>query len=134
MRAMPTDEQAIRDLFAAWKQATLDKDVDTLLTFITDDAVFLAPGQPPIRGKSAVEAMYRQMLSLYLWEQNWVFEEIQVFGEWAFCWGHDSATITPLDGGPAVSASGVGLSILHKRPDGSWAVARGINNMTRQTT
>src|SRR3954468_22775331 len=24
---MPTDEQAIRDLFAAWKQATLDQDI-----------------------------------------------------------------------------------------------------------
>jgi hypothetical protein len=47
-------------------------------------------------------------LGLYRWEQNWVFEEIQVFGEWGFCWGRDSATLT-------------------------WAVARGINNMTRHT-
>jgi len=31
-----------------------------------------------------------------------VFEEIQVFGEWGFCWGRDSSTMTPLDGGPAV--------------------------------
>jgi len=130
---MSSDEQAIRDLFAAWRQATSDRDVETLLSFVTDDATFLAPGQAPIRGKAAIEAMCRQMLGLYRWEQDWVFEEIQVFGEWGFCWGRDSATMTPLDGGPAVQASGMGMSILRKRPDGSWAVARGINNMTRRT-
>ena len=133
MTTMPTDEQAIRDLFAAWNQATRDKDIETLLTSMTDDATFLAPGRPPIRGKAEVEAMYRQMLALYQWEQNWVFEEIQVFGDWGFCWGRDSASLTPLDGGPSVQASGMGMSILRKLPDGSWAVARGINNMTRQT-
>ncbi|HEX3530135.1 MAG TPA: SgcJ/EcaC family oxidoreductase [Thermoanaerobaculia bacterium] len=129
---MPTDEQAIRDLFAAWKQATLAKDVETLLTFVTDDVIFLAPGQPPIRGKAAMEALYRQVLGLYRFEQDWVFEEIQAFGDWGFCWGRDSSTMTPLDGGPAVKASGMGLSILSKQPDGTWLVARGINNMTRQ--
>jgi uncharacterized protein (TIGR02246 family) len=130
---MSPDEQAIRDLFTAWKQATLDKDVDALLTFVTDDATFLAPGRPPIRGKAEIAELYRQMLGLYRWEQDWVFEEIQVQGDWGFCWGHDSATMTPLDGGTAVKAGGWGLSILRRLPDGSWAVARGINNMTRQT-
>ena len=81
MPSMPTDEQAIRDLFAAWNQATLAKDVETLLTFVTDDVIFLAPGQPPIRGKTAMEALYRQVLGLYRFEQDWVFEEIQVFGD-----------------------------------------------------
>jgi uncharacterized protein (TIGR02246 family) len=130
---MPTDEQAIRELFAAWKQATLDQDVDALLGFVTDDVIFLVPRHAPIRGKAAMEAMYRQVLGRFRFEQDWVFEEIQVLGDWGFCWGHDSATMLPLDGGPAVDVRGIGLSILRKRPDGSWAVARSINNVTLQT-
>jgi uncharacterized protein (TIGR02246 family) len=126
------DERAIRKLFAEWGDAVAARDVEQLLTLITEDAVFLAPGQEPIRGKVAVEALYRQVLSLYRFEQNWVFEEIQVLGDWAYCWGRDSVTMTPLGSAEAaVRASGMGLSILRRQPNGSWAVARGINNMTR---
>lgn len=41
--------------------------------------------------------------------------------------------MTPLAGGPAVRASGAGLSILRRLADGSWVVARGINNMVRES-
>ena len=50
---MMSDEQAIRTLFDAWQRASRAGDMDTLLGFATDDAVFLAPGQPPIRGRAA---------------------------------------------------------------------------------
>jgi uncharacterized protein (TIGR02246 family) len=130
---MQDDEQAIRELFAGWGEASAARDVDRLLTFVTDDAVFLAPGQEPIRGKAAFEGLYRHVLSLYSFEQDWKFEEIQVLGEWAYCWGRDSATMTPLDGnGVPVRASGMGLSILRRDPSGQWRVARGINNMVRE--
>jgi uncharacterized protein (TIGR02246 family) len=132
MAAMKDDEEAIRSLFAAWKRASQARDVDGLLRLITDDAVFLAPGQPPIRGKAAVEALYRQVLGAFTFEQEWVFEEIEVLGDWGYCWGRDSVTMTPLAEGPAVRASGAGLSILRRLADGSWVVARGINNMVRE--
>ena len=133
MAVLEDDEEGIRSLFADWKRASQAKDVDRLLTFITDDAVFLAPGQPPIRGKAAVEALYRHILGAFIFEQEWVFEEIAVLGDWGYCWGWDSVTMTPLAGGPAVRASGAGLSILRRLADGSWVVARGINNMVRDT-
>jgi uncharacterized protein (TIGR02246 family) len=133
MAVMKDDEEAIRSLFAEWKRASQAKDVDGLSKFITDDAIFLAPGQPPIRGRAAFEALYRQLLGAFTFEQEWVFEEIVVLGDWGYCWGRDSVTMTPLAGGPAVRASGAGLSILRRLADGSWVVARGINNMVRET-
>jgi uncharacterized protein (TIGR02246 family) len=133
MAALNDDEAAIRTLFAEWKRASQAKDVDRLSTLITDDAVFLAPGQPPIRGRAAFEALYRQVLGAFVFEQDWVFEEIAVLGDWGYCWGRDSVTMTPIAGGPAVRASGAGLSILRRLADGSWVVARGINNMVRET-
>lgn len=44
-----TDEQQIRDLVATWLSATRAGDVDTVLSLMADDAVFLVPGQPPMR-------------------------------------------------------------------------------------
>lgn len=128
---MNDDERAIRDLFASWAEASAAKSVERLLTFITDDAVFLAPGQEPIRGKAAFEHLYRRVLSLYEFEQNWVFEEIQIHGDWAYCWGRDSVVMTPVNGGTPVRARGMGLSVLRKGKAG-WLVACGINNMTRE--
>lgn len=126
------DEAAIRALFAEWRRASQAGDVERLLKLITDDAVFLAPGQPPIRGKAAVEALYRQVLGKFIFEQEWIFEEIQILGDWGYCWGRDSVAMTPLAGGPTVRASGAGLSILRRLAGGSWVVARGINNMVRE--
>jgi len=133
MALLKDDEEAIRSLFGEWKRASQAKDVNRLSKLITDDAIFLAPGQPPIRGRAAFEALYRQVLGAFTFEQEWVFEEIAVLGDWAYCWGRDSVTMTPLAGGPAVRASGAGLSILCRLADGSWVVARGINNMVRET-
>lgn len=133
MATLRGDEEAIRSLFARWYRASQAKDVDGLSKLITDDAIFLAPGQEPIRGRAAFEALYRNVLGAFTFEQEWIFEEITVLGEWGYCWGRDSVTMTPLAGGPAVRASGAGLSILRRLKDGSWLVARGINNMVRET-
>ncbi len=130
---MQDDERAIRNLFAAWGDASAARDVERLLTFITDDVVFLASGQEPIRGKAAFESLYRQVLGLYKFEQNWVFEEIQILGDWAYCWGRDSVVMTPLSGGTPIRARGMGLSVLRKVGH-RWLVARGINNMTREAS
>src|SRR5260370_35160343 len=127
---MHEDERAIRTLFAEWRDAAAAQDIKQLLTFITEDAVFLAPGQEPIRGKPAVEALYLQVFGLYRFEQNWVFEEIQVLGDWAYCWGRDSVTMTPLIGdAPAGRASAMGLALLRGPPNGQVALAREMNRI-----
>jgi uncharacterized protein (TIGR02246 family) len=125
------DEAAIRELFSAWQRASRAKEVDALLGLVTDDVVFLAPGQPPIRGKPAVRELFGRVFSSVEFEQNFVIEEIQVMGDWAFCWGVDSSVMRPLAGGAAVRARGMGLSVM-KRSMGGWRFARGINNMTRE--
>ena len=46
---MQNDEQEIRDLVSTWMAATKAGDVDTVLSLMTDDVVFLVPGQPVMR-------------------------------------------------------------------------------------
>jgi uncharacterized protein (TIGR02246 family) len=127
-----SDEEEIRALYASWQDASRKKDVETLLSFVTDDAVFLAPGQPPIRGKDAVRALFSLVVSRFEWEQAFRIEEIRVLGDWAFCWGEDSSVMRPLGGGEVQRARGMALSVLSRGPDAKWRFARGINNMTRE--
>ncbi|HVH61343.1 MAG TPA: DUF4440 domain-containing protein, partial [Candidatus Sulfotelmatobacter sp.] len=58
-RPRSDDEQAIRKLTDDWLAAVRAKDIPRLSEMVTDDAVFLPSGFPPIRGKQAVETMYR---------------------------------------------------------------------------
>ncbi len=46
---MSSDEAAIRHVFATWMQASKAGDVDVILSLMTDDVVFLLPGQLVMR-------------------------------------------------------------------------------------
>ena len=46
---MTPDEEQIRALIAGWMAATKAGDADKVLGMMTDDAVFLLPGRPPMR-------------------------------------------------------------------------------------
>ena len=45
---MQNDEQAIRQLVATWMAATKAGDMETVLSLMADDVVFLLPGRPPM--------------------------------------------------------------------------------------
>ena len=44
---MPSDEQEIRQLVATWIAATKVGDIETVLSLMAEDVVFLLPGRPP---------------------------------------------------------------------------------------
>jgi uncharacterized protein (TIGR02246 family) len=46
---MQSDEEQIRQLISTWHAATKAGDVDTVLSLIVGDVVFLVPGRPPMR-------------------------------------------------------------------------------------
>lgn len=123
------DEQAIRKLTEDWLAAIRAKDIPGLAGMVTDDAVFLPSGLPPIRGKQAVETMYRSFFPQFSSvEQTVSIEELEVVGDWAFVWGTEKFTLVPQAGGAPIEMQGKGMSLLKRQPDGSWKFARGINN------
>jgi len=50
---MTDDERTIRELLAMWFDATKKGDTATVLSLMSDDAVFMVPGREPF-GKEAV--------------------------------------------------------------------------------
>jgi uncharacterized protein (TIGR02246 family) len=121
---MKNDEDAIRDLVAAWMAASKAGDVQTVLGLMTDDVVFMVPGREPF-GKEAFAASSAAMKGVEF-EGTSEIRELQVLGDWAYLRNHIQISMTP-PGGTPMKRSGFTLTILRKQPDGRWLLARDAN-------
>ena len=129
MPSTADDVAAIRRLSGDWLAAFHAHDVPRMLTMITEDAVFMAPGMADVRGKPAAEGLYRRLFAQFASvEQQVAIEEIVVSRDWAFARGHEHVTLRPLAGGTAIELKGKGMSVF-KREAGGWKFARAINNV-----
>lgn len=125
---MQSDEREIRQLVATWMRATKAGDIETVLSLMAEDVVFLLPGQPPMIGKSAFAAAAQAQSNLQppQFDGTSEIQEIKVLGEWAFMWTRLSVVVTPPGGAPPMTRAGHTLSIL-KKQDGKWVLARDAN-------
>jgi uncharacterized protein (TIGR02246 family) len=124
---MTDDERAIRTLVDTWMTATRTGDVDTVLSLMADDVVFMVPGQAPF-GKEAFAAASEKMKNLRIDGRSEI-QELQVLGDWAYLRNHLDITITRADAAP-VRRSGYTLTILRKHADRRWLLARDANLVT----
>jgi uncharacterized protein (TIGR02246 family) len=121
---MDHDEQAIRDMIARWMEANRRGDLDAVLGMMTDDVVFMVPGQEPF-GKEEFAAAARAMADLRM-DGSAEVVELRVLGDWAFMRAHLDLTITPPHGSPERKA-GYTLTVLRKGADGLWRLTRDAN-------
>ena len=122
-----SDEDQIRELVTSWMTASRAGDVDTVLSLITDDVVFLVPGRPPMRKDEFASASRAQLSAAApRIEGSSDIQEIKVMGEWAFMWSRLRVVATPPDGGSPIERAGHTLSLLRKQ-NGRWLLARDAN-------
>ena len=129
---MQTDEQAIRNLVDAWLRASEGGETESVLTLMADDVVFLQPGQPPMRGRSAYREAQASHAALKI-EAKSDIQEVRVSGNFAWCWNYLTVSVTPKSGGNTVTRSGHVLSVLEKQAD-RWVIVRDANMLTRVET
>jgi uncharacterized protein (TIGR02246 family) len=120
---MRDDEAEIRELVATWMDATKAGDVQAVLDLMTDDAVFLVPGQAPFGKAQFAQAAQAQSALRIDGESD--IEEIRVCGDWAFMRSHLVVRVTP-PAGETMLRSGYALTIL-RRENGRWKLARDAN-------
>jgi uncharacterized protein (TIGR02246 family) len=122
-----TDEQAIRELYASWRQAVMHEDLDAVLGLVTDDAVFLVPGHPPVRGKQEFSQLFEAARGQFRIELESEFDEISLHDDLAYVTSRLAVAMTPKSGGTPVHRAGHTLTILRRSAEGKWAVARDAN-------
>jgi uncharacterized protein (TIGR02246 family) len=124
---MTADEQAIRNLVALWHSATAAGDVDTVLSLMAEDVVFLAVGRPPMRGRDSFESGLRKLLTTHRVESTGQVQEVEVSGDLAYCWTDLTVRIVSQSDGNAATRSGSALSILRRQASGAWVMVRDAN-------
>jgi uncharacterized protein (TIGR02246 family) len=122
---MTDDERAIRSLIDTWMKASMAHDLATVLSLMTDDVVFMVPGQKPF-GKAEFAAMSVGMKNIALAGKTDI-QEIRVLGDWAYLRNYLEVTASPPGGAKPVRRSGYTLSIVRKEADGQWRLARDAN-------
>jgi uncharacterized protein (TIGR02246 family) len=127
MTRMSDDERQIRQVVATWMAATRTGDLDTVLSLMAEDVVFLRAGHPPMIGKAACAAAAAQARSVRF-DGTSDIQEILVVGDWAFMWTKLTVAVTPPAGAPMKLAGPV-LSVL-RREEGRWVLARDANMLT----
>jgi uncharacterized protein (TIGR02246 family) len=123
---MENDEAQIRQLVSTWMAATKSGDIETILSLISDDAVFLVTGQSVMRKSDfAAAASTQRAEDAPQFDGASEIQEIKVLGDWAFMWSKLTVVITP-PGDETVTRAGHTLSILRKE-NGKWRLARDAN-------
>jgi uncharacterized protein (TIGR02246 family) len=125
---MSDDERQIRQLVATWMAATRAGDLDTVLSLMAEDVVFLRAGHPPMIGKAAFAAAAAAQPGAPRFDGTSEIQEINVVGDWAFMWAKLTVAVTPPTGAPMKLAGPV-LSVL-RREGGRWVLARDANMLT----
>ena len=126
---MTDDERAVRQVVDTWMAASKSGDLATVLSLMTDDAIFMVPGQEPF-GKEAFAAASKGMGNMQIDGSSEILE-LRLLGDWAFIRNRIEITATPPSGNPT-RRSGYALTLLRKELNGQWRLARDANLLTTQ--
>ena len=130
---MSDDEQAIRDLIGTWHRATASGDLPRIMNLMAEDVVFLVAGQPPMRGRDAFAAGFKNALKNAHIESSSDIQEIHVNGDWAYVWNYLVVVMTPKDGKPPQRRTGNVLSVMRKQSEGKWLMFRDANLLAEES-
>ena len=125
--SMTPDEQAIRGIISTWQSATARDELDRILPLMSEDVVFLTPGNLPMQGRETFAAASRANAGQVSIEASAEIVEVHVSGDMAYAWTNLSVTITPRSGGVAMHRRGPTLSIFRKTAGGGWVLSRDAN-------
>lgn len=114
------EREALMRTSREWSQTVERGEFDKALDYWADDAVIMAPGQPPIRGKEAIRAFVRGASQIPGFRIRWEPLEAHVSeaGDMAYLIERNEISTASADGQSTEHNKVV--TIWRKQPDGSW--------------
>lgn len=115
---------------AEWADAASNgKDVEKIISYWTDDALVVPPGQPVVEGKAAIRAFVADSLKIPGFKIHWVSKEVSFSpdGQLAYMRGTNETTVPGPDG-KLMTIPGRSVTVWRREPDGQWRCAVDIWN------
>ena len=117
------DVAAIRAVTQSYTEAMLANDYAALAAHWAEDAVLMAPNEPLIQGRAAIQASY-ESVPVTVTEYSNMPVEVDGRGDLAYTRGV-IVVAAVVEGIPEPVRDTIKyLSILHKQPDGSWLLSK----------
>jgi ketosteroid isomerase-like protein len=109
--------------------ASAGKDVEKIVSYWSDDAVLIFPGQPVLEGKAAIRAYVAESLNTPGFKIHWVSEKpvLSPDGKLAYMRGKNELTAPGQNGAP-ITVHLTGISIWRLDADGQWRCVVDISN------
>ena len=121
---------------AEWADlATAGKDVEKVVSYWTEDAVLIFPGQPVLESKAAIRTYVTASFNTPGFKIHWVSQR-PVFspdGKFAYMQGTDELTL-PGPNGDTITLHLRGISVWRLDPDKQWRCVVDISNEAPPTT
>ena len=122
------DEQAIRHVHARWIEAVNAGDLPRLSALMTDDAVFVNPGQAPV-DRAGFASNFSQGHEHARIQCGSELEEVVVAGDVAYTRSRDTLSVTPRAGGEDTTLAGYRVTVYRRQADGRWLLARDAHTL-----
>jgi uncharacterized protein (TIGR02246 family) len=126
---MASDIREIRTVHSVWIDAVNAGDLARLLTLVTEDVVFLTPGQAPF-GRESFSSNFmtaHQQMRICCTSE---LEEVVIVGEVAYTRSRDALSVTPRGGGKAAQLAGHRMTVYRKQSDGRWLLSRDVHTLS----
>lgn len=123
---MTSDEQQIQELLEAWHRHSAEGDLDAVLELMTDDAVFLRCGTPPMNKEQFAEG-FRDWEGRATIESKYEVKEIRTSGDVGYLWSYLHIVMTSKETGSSSEREGHVVSVFRKSAAGKWQLARDAN-------
>jgi uncharacterized protein (TIGR02246 family) len=121
-----SDEQQIQQLLEAWHRHSAEGDLDAVLELMTEDAVFLRCGTPPMNKEQFADG-FRDWAGRATIESKYEVKEIRTCGDVGYLWSYLSIVMTSKETGGTSEREGHVLSVFRKSAAGKWQLARDAN-------
>lgn len=121
--------KAIDDGHQRFLAALEANDAELLMGELTDDARFMPPDRPRLKGKAAIRGWYEALVTEAPTVKIQVPErEVDIAGDWAVETGTFIWTLAPAASDATVETSGDFVAIWRLLEDGSWKISLDIWN------
>lgn len=118
---LQAEGEKLMKLSKDWSELVETKDIDLILEGWADDAVMMAPGMPPLRGKEAIKAYVTEGLKIPGYKIRWEPLEVHVSdcGDMAYMIERNEIIVNDSLGNPVASYNKT-ITVWRKQEDGSW--------------